>query len=195
MEQCSDEHLFVALDSESNSIAIIVKHMVGNMRSRWRNFLTTDGEKPDRNRDTEFEDAPKSREELMAMWGAGWKYVFDALESLVESDIGREVTDSHRTSLRHASHQPPGRPLFHAHRPNRLRRKTHDRRQNRQMAIAEHSPRPIRPIHRRRRRRQKIPALIAGNSAARPKKLFTSDSQPASRLRFLFAPISANLFM
>jgi hypothetical protein len=91
MEQCSDEHLFVALDCESNSIAVIVKHMVGNMRSRWRNFLTTDGEKPDRNRDTEFEDAPKSREELMAMWGAGWKYVFDALESLSESDIGREV--------------------------------------------------------------------------------------------------------
>src|SRR6202161_2451450 len=91
MGQCSDEHLFITLDSESNSIAIIVKHMVGNMRSRWRNFLTTDGEKPDRNRDTEFEDAPKSREELMAIWGAGWKYVFDALESLVESDIGREV--------------------------------------------------------------------------------------------------------
>jgi hypothetical protein len=91
MEQTPDEYLFVALDPESNSIAIIVKHMVGNMRSRWRNFLTTDGEKPDRNRDTEFEDAPKSREELMAMWGAGWKYVFDALESLVESDIGREV--------------------------------------------------------------------------------------------------------
>ena len=91
MEQTPDEYLFVALDPESNSIAIIVKHMVGNMRSRWRNFLTTDGEKPDRNRDSEFEDAPKSREELMAMWGAGWKYVFDALESLVESDIGREV--------------------------------------------------------------------------------------------------------
>src|SRR3984957_9575360 len=75
MEQCPDECLFVALDPESNCIAVIVKHMVGNMRSRWRNFLTTDGEKPDRNRDTEFEDAPKSREELMAMWGAGWKYV------------------------------------------------------------------------------------------------------------------------
>src|ERR1700733_5791052 len=64
MDQCPDECLFVALDPESNCIAIIVKHMVGNMRSRWRNFLTTDGEKPDRNRDTEFEDAPKAREEL-----------------------------------------------------------------------------------------------------------------------------------
>jgi hypothetical protein len=92
MEQCPDGGLFVALDPESNSIAIIVKHMVGNMRSRWRNFLTTDGEKPDRNRDTEFEDAPKSRAELMAMWGAGWKYVFDALEPLTEADLARTVT-------------------------------------------------------------------------------------------------------
>ena len=91
MAQVTDEQLFTALDQEMNSIAIIVKHIAGNMRSRWTDFLTTDGEKPDRNRDSEFEDAPKSREELMAMWGAGWKYVFDALESLVESDIGREV--------------------------------------------------------------------------------------------------------
>src|ERR1700684_4035118 len=92
MEQCSDEHLFITLDSESNSIAIIVKHMVGNMRSRWRNFLTTDGEKPDRNRDTEFEDAPKSRAELTAMWGAGWKYLFDALEPLTDEDLTNTVT-------------------------------------------------------------------------------------------------------
>ena len=91
MAQLKDEELFFKPDAESNSIAIIVKHMSGNMRSRFTDFLTTDGEKPDRNRDTEFEDAPKSREELMAIWGAGWKYVFDALESLVESDIGREV--------------------------------------------------------------------------------------------------------
>lgn len=91
MEQCPDECLFVAIDPESNSIAIIVKHMVGNMRSRWRNFLTTDGEKPDRNRDTEFEDAPKSRDELMAMWGGGWKYVFDALEPLTDEDLARTV--------------------------------------------------------------------------------------------------------
>jgi Protein of unknown function (DUF1572) len=92
MEQCPDEGLFESFDPESNSIAIIVKHMVGNMRSRWRNFLTTDGEKPDRNRDTEFEDAPKSRDELMAMWGAGWRYVFDALEPLTDEDLTRTVT-------------------------------------------------------------------------------------------------------
>jgi hypothetical protein len=92
MEQCSDQALFAQLDPESNSIAIIVKHMVGNMRSRWRNFLTTDGEKPDRNRDTEFEDPPKTREELMAMWGAGWKYVFDAIEPLTDDDLTKTVT-------------------------------------------------------------------------------------------------------
>ena len=92
IEQCPDAGLFETLDPESNSIAIIVKHMVGNMRSRWRNFLTTDGEKPDRNRDTEFEDAPKSRAELMAMWGAGWKYVFDALEPLTDEDLARTIT-------------------------------------------------------------------------------------------------------
>ena len=89
--QLPDDKLHVALDPNTNSIAVIMKHLAGNLRSRWTDFLTTDGEKPDRNRDSEFEDAPKSREELMAMWGAGWKYVFDALESLVESDIGREV--------------------------------------------------------------------------------------------------------
>jgi Protein of unknown function (DUF1572) len=92
MEQCPDDALFTKLDPESNSIAIIVKHMVGNMRSRWRNFLTTDGEKPDRNRDTEFEDAPTSRAELMAMWGAGWKYLFDALEPLTEEQMRQTVT-------------------------------------------------------------------------------------------------------
>ena len=92
MAQCPDEALFTVLDPESNSIAIIVKHMAGNMRSRWRDFLTTDGEKPDRNRDTEFEDPPKTRAELLALWERGWKYVFDALEPLTEADMARTVT-------------------------------------------------------------------------------------------------------
>jgi uncharacterized damage-inducible protein DinB len=90
--QCPDEGLFTALDEESNSIAIIVKHMAGNMRSRWRNFLTTDGEKPDRNRDTEFEAPPTTRAELMELWEAGWKYLFDALEPLNDADVTRTVT-------------------------------------------------------------------------------------------------------
>src|SRR5277367_6501966 len=91
MEQCPDEGLFAKLDPESNSIAIIVKHMVGNMRSRWRNFLTTDGEKPDRNRDTEFESPAATRAQLIAQWESGWKYVFDALASLTDADLGRTV--------------------------------------------------------------------------------------------------------
>jgi hypothetical protein len=90
--QCPDGALFTVLDPESNSIAIIVKHMSGNMRSRWRDFLTTDGEKPDRNRDTEFEDAPKTRAELLEAWERGWKYLFDALEPLSEADMARTVT-------------------------------------------------------------------------------------------------------
>jgi len=92
MAQCPDEGLFIALDPESNSIAIIVKHLAGNMRSRWQDFLTTDGEKPDRHRDTEFETPPATRAELMEMWERGWKYLFDALEPLTEADLARTVT-------------------------------------------------------------------------------------------------------
>jgi len=91
MAQCPDAGLFTVLDAESNSIAIIVKHISGNMRSRWRDFLTTDGEKPDRHRDTEFEEPPKTRSELMELWERGWKYLFDALEPLTEADMSRTV--------------------------------------------------------------------------------------------------------
>ena len=92
MAQCPDEGLFTTLDAESNSIAIIVKHLAGNMRSRWTDFLTTDGEKPDRNRDTEFEDAPKTRAALMETWERGWKHVFDALAPLSDEDLSRKIT-------------------------------------------------------------------------------------------------------
>jgi uncharacterized damage-inducible protein DinB len=91
MEQAPDEALTTTLDGESNSIAQIVKHMVGNMRSRWTDFLTADGEKPDRNRDTEFETPPQSRAEIMALWEKGWNYVFDALLPLTDADMGRTV--------------------------------------------------------------------------------------------------------
>lgn len=92
MTQCPEKDLFTALDAEANSIAIIVKHMAGNMRSRWQEFLTTDGEKPDRNRDTEFEDAPKTRQELSELWERGWKYVFDAMSVLTDADLTKAVT-------------------------------------------------------------------------------------------------------
>ena len=92
MSQCPNAALFATLDAESNSIAIIVKHMAGNMGSRWTDFLTTDGEKPDRNRDTEFEEPPATRAQLMDLWERGWKYVFDALEPLTDADGSRTVT-------------------------------------------------------------------------------------------------------
>ena len=92
MAQCSDAQLFASIDPESNSIAIIVKHMAGNMRSRWRDFLTTDGEKPDRNRDSEFESPATTRAELMDQWNAGWKWVFDALEPLSDADLTKTIT-------------------------------------------------------------------------------------------------------
>jgi len=91
MEQCPDSALCAALDGESNSIATIVKHMWGNMRSRWTDFLTSDGEKPDRHRDSEFETPPQTRAEILAMWEQGWKYLFDALEPLTDADLARSV--------------------------------------------------------------------------------------------------------
>jgi hypothetical protein len=92
MEQVTDDQLFTALDEEMNSIAIMVKHMAGNMRSRWTDFLTTDGEKPDRNRDGEFEAPPGNRAALMQVWEDGWDHVFKALEPLSDEDLGRTVT-------------------------------------------------------------------------------------------------------
>src|SRR5215212_6531725 len=92
IEQVSEEQITQALDPESNSIATIVKHIAGNMRSRWRDFLTTDGEKPDRDRDSEFERPPATRDELLRMWEDGWRYVFAAIEPLTEADLARTIT-------------------------------------------------------------------------------------------------------
>ena len=92
MEQVSDQQLFEVLDEEMNSIAIIVKHMCGNMRSRWTDFLTSDGEKPDRNRDTEFVDPPDTRDGVMKLWEQGWGCVFAALKPLCDTDLERRVT-------------------------------------------------------------------------------------------------------
>jgi len=91
MAQVSDEQLFTPIDTEANSIAIIVKHMAGNMRSRWTDFLSTDGEKPDRNRDSEFEDPPATRAAVLASWEAGWSCLFSALHALTDDDLTRTV--------------------------------------------------------------------------------------------------------
>ena len=92
MEQVPEPQLFAVLDDECNSIAIIVKHITGNMRSRWTDFLTTDGEKPNRSRDSEFIDPPATREALLRDWEDGWNCVFRALEPLTDADLGRTVT-------------------------------------------------------------------------------------------------------
>jgi hypothetical protein len=92
IEQTTDEDFFRSLDEEANSIAVIIKHMVGNMFSRWTDFLTTDGEKPDRNRDMEFVLAPETtRKDLLVRWERGWECVFNAVESLQPEDLMRTV--------------------------------------------------------------------------------------------------------
>ncbi len=92
LEQVGDDEFFVQIDEESNSLAVMVKHIAGNQRSRWRDFLTSDGEKPDRHRDTEFELIEDTRESLMAFWESGWATLFEALESLTPEDLERTVT-------------------------------------------------------------------------------------------------------
>lgn len=91
MEQIPDAALFISLDPESNSIAVVVKHMAGNMLSRWTDFLTSDGEKPDRNRESEFEAPPQTRAELLTLWKTGWSCLLSALELLTDSDLTRTV--------------------------------------------------------------------------------------------------------
>jgi uncharacterized damage-inducible protein DinB len=92
MAQLGDEQLYEVIDSEANSIAVIVKHMAGNLRSRWTDFLTADGEKPDRDRDSEFTDPPRPREALMRAWEEGWAALFTALEPLTDDDLTRRIT-------------------------------------------------------------------------------------------------------
>jgi len=110
MAQLADERLFEVIDSESNSIAVIVKHLAGNMRSRWTDFLTSDGEKPWRNRDAEFEADAVSREALMQMWNDGWALVFGALEPLTDADLGRTITIR---GEKHSVMQAIGRQMAH----------------------------------------------------------------------------------
>ena len=88
--QLSPQHLNIALDTESNSVVVIMKHMAGNMRSRWSDFLTTDGEKSDRNRDDEFTES--SAEEILKAWEQGWAILFTTLESLTPADLLKTVT-------------------------------------------------------------------------------------------------------
>ena len=110
MEQLADEQLSASLDPEMNSIAVIVRHLSGNMRSRWTDFLTSDGEKAWRNRDEEFAPPPGDREALMELWEQGWATVFAAIESLTEADLNRGITIR---GERHSVMQAINRQLAH----------------------------------------------------------------------------------
>lgn len=93
MAQIDDDAFFALLDPEANSVAVLVKHLAGNMRSRWQDFLTSDGEKPDRNRDSEFVIEPgQDRAWLTAYWESGWEILLDAIDSLNPEDLSRSVT-------------------------------------------------------------------------------------------------------
>ena len=93
LEQLNNEEYFVTLDDEGNSIAVIMKHIAGNMLSRWTDFLTSDGEKPNRNRDMEFEIEPEmTKADLFDFWERGWSCLFNALEPLQPEDFAKQIT-------------------------------------------------------------------------------------------------------
>ena len=93
LPRVSDKDLHTELDANSNSIAVIIKHVAGNLRSRFRDFLTADGEKPDRHRDTEFEMPDRaSREDILKWWDEAWGILFGSIEALTPEDLGRTIT-------------------------------------------------------------------------------------------------------
>jgi hypothetical protein len=92
LAQVPDDRWFARMDPESNSLALVMKHLAGNMRSRWTGFLTTDGEKPDRDRDGEFEERGDSVASIRVSWEDGWKRVFASVEPLQTADLARTVT-------------------------------------------------------------------------------------------------------
>jgi hypothetical protein len=114
MAQLSDQQLSLALDPEMNSIAQIVKHMAGNMRSRWTGFPEADGEKPDRDRDSEFEAAPQGRIAVLALWSDGWARLYAALDPLTDHDMSRTTTIRGEThSITQAVHRQLAHYAYH----------------------------------------------------------------------------------
>jgi hypothetical protein len=122
--QLTDTDLHVKIDEESNSVAIIMRHVAGNMRSRWTDFLTSDGEKPDRFRDREFEDRPLSRAELVAEWEDGWRRLFEAIDPLTDADLQRTVVIR---SEPHSVYQPSGGALRRTRLPDPVPRQAPER--------------------------------------------------------------------
>ena len=195
LEQCPDDGLFVCLDGESNSIAIIVKHMAGNMRSRWSDFLNTDGEKPDRRRDTEFEEPPKTRAELSAMWEQGWKFLFDALTPLTDADLARTVTiRTEPHSVTQAINRQIAHYSYHT-RPNRFPRQAF-RRPIRQMERHHRPPQKIRRIQRQSRLRRSLSTLSITICSVKCALRRFWDSGPtcADTERFRFSPGGNSVF-
>jgi hypothetical protein len=112
LAQVRDEDLTIVLDPESNSLAMIVQHLAGNLRSRWTDFLNSDGEKPDRDRDAEFESHDgTTRTGLLAAWEEGWRSLFSTLDGLTAEDLGKTVTIR---SEPHTAVQAINRGLTHA---------------------------------------------------------------------------------
>lgn len=115
MAQLSDEQMLTTLDPESNSVAIIVKHITGNMRSRWTGFPDADGESASRDRDSEFVDPPQARAELMRIWEEGWQTLFTALGRLTDADLSRLLKIRGEThSVMQAIHRQLGHYAYHA---------------------------------------------------------------------------------
>jgi uncharacterized damage-inducible protein DinB len=115
IEQVKDDDLHVAIDPESNSIAVVMRHIAGNMRSRWTDFLTSDGEKPDRNRDAEFEPRPVTRQQLIEEWERAWTLAFETLETLTDADMSRTVMirgEAH--SVTQAIHRQVAHAAYHS---------------------------------------------------------------------------------
>lgn len=115
IEQVTDDDLGLKIDPESNSIAIVMQHVAGNLRSRWTDFLTSDGEKPDRNRDAEFEPRTASRQELIDEWERAWTLAFKVLASLTDADMSRTVMirgEAH--SVTQAIHRQVAHAAYHS---------------------------------------------------------------------------------
>ncbi len=174
MAQVTDDEFARVLDGEMNSIALIVKHMAGNMRSRWTDFLTTDGEKPDRAREAEFADPPATRAAVLGLWEAGWQLVFAALEPLSDADLGREVRiRGERHSVMQAINRA-AHPLRVSRRANRATRETLP---GSGVAVPEHSAWRVSAVRGPGSRRRGEPALAT--SLLRPAFLRPAAGDPS----------------
>ena len=159
LAQCLDEGLFTELDTESNCIAIIVKHMAEQHAPRAGKISRPPTAKSPTAIATQTEAPPKSRAELMELWESGWKYLFDALETPCRRGCDAHRLHPHRAAFRHAGHQSPDRPLFLSCRPDHLSRQTF-RRPIRPMDCRHSPPQKVRRLQRQSRLWPGLAALV-----------------------------------